>query len=246
MGNSRIPGPLGWNDTFLDIDDGTLMRCAMPVPGPVGIAATPTVVGTSTAAKAAPTELTWSQIKEDIREHEGVVLHMYLDSVNKVTVGVGNLLPNLEAAQALPFVQRKSPATKASADEIKTDWDSVKLHPNKNLSATAFAEYTTLILPEDFCWSLMKKRVDNEFLPALKRKYTDWNSFPIPAKRALLDMIYNLGSRGLSNYKVMNSHVAKLEWDKVANNCNRPDLKAHRNNWTRERFKESMPTKGTP
>jgi len=221
MGNSRIPGPLGWNDTFLDIDDGTLMRCAMPVPGPVGIAATPTVVGTSTAAKAAPTELTWSQIKEDIREHEGVVLHMYLDSVNKVTVGVGNLLPNLEAAQALPFVQRKSPATKAS-------------------------EYTTLILPEDFCWSLMKKRVDNEFLPALKRKYTDWNSFPIPAKRALLDMIYNLGSRGLSNYKVMNSHVAKLEWDKVANNCNRPDLKAHRNNWTRERFKESMPTKGTP
>ena len=54
MGTSRIPGPLGWNDTLLDLDDGTLMRWAMPVPGPVGTAATPTVVATSTAAKAQP------------------------------------------------------------------------------------------------------------------------------------------------------------------------------------------------
>lgn len=246
MGNSRIPGPLGWNDTLLNLEDGTLMRWAMPVPGPVGTAATPTVVATSAAAKALPTELTWSQIKEDIRQHEGLILHMYLDSVNKVTVGVGNLLPNVEAAQALAFVHRKSPVTTASTDEIKADWDAVNLHPGKNLLASAFADYTKLILPEDICWSLMKARVDNEFLPALKRKYTDWGLFPIPAKRALLDMIYNLGSGGLSKYKVMNRHVAKLEWDKVADNCDRPGLRAHRNSWTRERFKESMPTMGTP
>jgi GH24 family phage-related lysozyme (muramidase) len=246
MGNSRIPGPLGWNDMFLDIDDGTLMRCAMPVPGPVGIAATPTVVGTSTAAKAAPTELTWSQIKADMQAHEALILHLYLDSVNKVTVGVGNMLPNLAAAQALAFVKRKPPGGAATADDIKADWNAVNEHAGKNLAARSYAKYTALNLPAEVCWGLLKKRIDHEYLPGLKRAYKDWDQYPLPAKRALLDMAYNLGLHGLSKFKTMNGHVYKLAWDKAAEACERRGIPKERNNWTRARFHEAMPAKDQP
>lgn len=243
MGTSRIPGPLGWNDTLLDLDDGTLMRWAMPVPGPVGTAATPTVVATSTAAKAQPTELTWSQIKDDMQSHEALILHLYLDSVNKVTVGVGNMLPTLAAAQALAFVKRKAPGGAATADEIKADWDAVNEHAGKNLAARSYAKYTALNLPADVCWAMLKTRIDHEYIPGLKRAYKDWDQYPLPAKRALLDMAYNLGLKGLSKFKTMNGHVDKLAWDKAADACERKGIPKERNSWTRARFQEAMPAK---
>jgi hypothetical protein len=44
---------------------------------------------------------------------EACVPWMYLDSVGKVTVGVGLMLPNAYAASALPFTLVGAPATPA-------------------------------------------------------------------------------------------------------------------------------------
>jgi GH24 family phage-related lysozyme (muramidase) len=56
---------------------------------------------------------------------EGYVEHMYLDTKGLVTVGIGNMLPSVAAAQALPFVNR-STGNRATADEIAADYASVE------------------------------------------------------------------------------------------------------------------------
>ncbi len=243
MGSSTIPGPLGGNFlNFFDIDDGTLIRMMSPVPGPVGVAQTPTL----TVPAAVSMELTWDQIKADMTEHEALIKHLYVDSVGKVTVGIGNMLPNLAAAQAQPFVVRGNPTQSASAAEVKTDWDAVSGHAGENLRATSFAKYTLLDLPEDICWALLKKRIDNEFLPGLKGLYDDWDKFPLAAKRALLDMAYNLGMAGFKKFKTLNGHVKKADWEKAAGSCSRQGIPADRNEWTRARFNEAVPPKVQP
>jgi GH24 family phage-related lysozyme (muramidase) len=50
---------------------------------------------------------------------------MYLDTVGKVTIGVGNMLPNVAAAQKLAFVVRTT-KKKAIKDQIETDFEAVK------------------------------------------------------------------------------------------------------------------------
>src|ERR1700690_255901 len=56
------------------------------------------------------------RLYRNIKRWEGVVGHMYLDSPKPplVTVGAGNMLASVSAAQALPFVNAKTgrPATK--------------------------------------------------------------------------------------------------------------------------------------
>ncbi len=96
------------------------------------------------------------------------------------------------------------------------------------------------------CWAMLKTRIDNEYIPGLKRAYRDLGQYPLAAKRALLDMTYNLGLRGLSKFKPMNGHVEKLAWDKAADTCERKGIPKERNSWTRARLLKAMPAKGTP
>ena len=64
---------------------------------------------------------TWQDFRKEIKISERSISHMSLDTVGKVTVGVGNMLPNVAAAQQLGFVVRTT-FMKATAEEIKTLW----------------------------------------------------------------------------------------------------------------------------
>lgn len=238
MANSRVPGPIGLVGPAPEINDGTLARAPSPRPGPVGMAAP----GVPPAALA--TDLSWAQIKADMQAHEALILHLYLDSEDKVTVGVGNMLPTLAAARALAFVLRSDGVSAATPEQIKADWDSVNAEAGKNKRAASFARLTLLDLPEAVCWSLLKKRIDDEFLPGLKKIFSGWSTFPTPAKRALLDMAYNLGLKGLRKFGTLIGHVEKSEWDKAADACARKRIPDERNEWTQARFREAMPAGG--
>ena len=50
---------------------------------------------------------------------------MYLDTRSNVTVGVGQLLATVAAAQELPFVQRDT-AEAATPQDIEADFNAVK------------------------------------------------------------------------------------------------------------------------
>lgn len=234
MANSRVPGPIGLIGPRPEINDGTLARAPSPRPGSVGMPAA------SPSPAPVATDLSWAQIKADMQLHEALILHLYLDSQNKVTVGVGNMLPTLGAAQALAFVLRSDGVSAATPEQIKVDWDSVNAEAGKNKRAESFARLTLLDLPEAVCWSLLKKRIDGEFLPLLKKLFSGWSSFPTPAKRALLDMAYNLGPKRLKKFDTLIGHAKKGEWEKAADACLRKKIPDERNEWTQARFREAM------
>ena len=235
MAAFRLPGLMGVDAAPLPWQRGTMALCEAAPPGLLGASAqTPTAFVPDVA-----TALTWDQIQQDMHEHEALITHLYLDSVDKVTVGVGNMLPTVSAAQALAFVVRATPSRAATAEQIQADWDRVVAEAGRNKRAAAFAKVTLLDLPDSICWGLLKTRIDDEFLPGLKKLFPTWEQIPTPAKRALLDMAYNLGLAGLKKFKTMRGHVHNGDWQRAAQTCSRTGIPDTRNQWTAARFEEA-------
>ena len=59
-----------------------------------------------------------------IKDGEGCIPHMYLDTVGKVAVAVGQMLPTAAVAQTLTFIRRDN-GNQATAAEIRQDFEAV-------------------------------------------------------------------------------------------------------------------------
>lgn len=262
---ARTAGPLG----FMDHGDPNITSAFGDTPGPLGfhdwgqlvidqIGATATARRhlchasgnevLALAATAVPTALTWEDIKADFKRWEALVTHMYLDTRGNLTVGVGNLLADVSAAQKLAFVRRKDGA-KATAEEIKADFNKIIEQDYGNYKASWYRDKTALDLPETVCWKLLKKRIDDDFIPGLQDYFTGWASLPLPVKRALLDMAYNLGlgssklNNGLRAYKNLKKSVDASDWKGASTQCRRRGIPEDRNDWTRDLFLEAAAQK---
>ena len=180
-----------------------------------------------------PTELDWSELKADFNLWEGRVPHMYLDTKGLVTVGVGKMLPDAAAAQALPFVRRDNGAA-ATSDEIRRDYDTVRAQP-KAMLAGSYRKFTQLDLPDAAIDALLKTTAD-KFIADVAARYSGWATLPAPAKRALIDMAYNLGVGGLMEFVRLKAAVEARNWDVAAKECERRGISPTRNDWTRDLF----------
>jgi GH24 family phage-related lysozyme (muramidase) len=161
-------------------------------------------------------------------EHK--VSFMYLDTKNHVTVGIGHLLKNVEAAQALPFVYRADhqktkdfPGAQkgqaATTDEIKDNYNKVMKRASKkghkqNLSYKAF---------EDSELELTEKQILKIFYADVATAEHDLgvlfpkiDSYPIEAQMALMDMVYNMGRGLLKGRKLLVEAVKARDWEKAA------------------------------
>ena len=182
------------------------------------------------------TELNWDEVRADFIMWEGEKPHMYLDTKGLVTVGVGKMLPNVAAAQALGFV-RRSDKKSASAAEIETDFNEVSKQTKGKL-ASSYLKYTKLDLPDEVIDDLLKTVVDG-FEADLQQAFAGYKTYPVAAKRALLDMIYNLGLVGLLKFKKLKKSAEAGDWKKAASECRRNGPSDERNDWTRDRFLEA-------
>ena len=181
--------------------------------------------------------LDFVEVKVHMVPYEGNIGHMYLDTKGLVTVGIGNYLPSVEAAQALGFVSRASTRS-ASAAEIKADYESVEKQ-RLGLRAQGYREFTKLDLPDLAINDLFRKRVD-EFKKQLKGSYPSFDDYPPAAQLAMLDMAFNLGTSGLKRkWPNLNAAIDKKDWADAAANCTRPDANAVRNTRTIELFKRA-------
>lgn len=189
--------------------------------------------------------LTLAQIKAHMVPHEGEVPHLYLDTVGRVTVGIGNMLPNLAAAQDLPFV-RKVDQAPASLAEIRGDWMSVTSQPGAHL-ASFYAPHTKLELPAAEIDALYQSRVA-EFRKQLQGVFTSFDAFPDVAQLAILDMAFNLGVGALRNtWPKFRAAVNAENWTDAAMHCVRPTARPHRNAGTQALFHEAAGvTRGGP
>jgi GH24 family phage-related lysozyme (muramidase) len=268
MAKSRLPGPLGLDYRFSmvlpsrtpgslghnDVADPSTLAYLGDTPGPLGFTdawdaslyltgsgskqgrvISPICIHPLVVMPSIP--LSWDDVKADLERWEGKVSHLYLDKKGLVTVGIGKMLPNLAAAQKLRFVKRAN-GVAATAAEVATDFKEVSNQTAGKLSSS-YKKYTQLDLPDDVIYDLLKTEV-NEFEANLKNYFKGYNTYPASAKRALLDMIYNLGFTKLLKYKKLKKAVESQDWEEASKECHRIGPPEERNNWTRDLFLASV------
>ena len=157
---------------------------------------------------------------------------MYRDTVGKITVGVGLMLPDASAAAALPFLAGDRPATPAEIAANFARVDALAMgHP-----AAFYKHPGSLELPQTTIDAKLRS-VLQSFETDLRTQITHYDTLPDNVKMALLDMIYNLGPIGL--FKGFPHFIAAVEtgdWTQAADRCTRRGPGPGRNAWTREQF----------
>lgn len=166
---------------------------------------------------------------------EGVIPWMYLDTVGKVTVGVGLMLPDVAAALRLPFQVEGRGATEA---EIAAEFARVDAMP-MGRAALFYRGKGGLELARTDIDGLLRT-VLTGFEEELRKALSGYDGLPAGVKLALLDMIYNLGPAGLMKYTHLMKSVAAGHWADAAGQCLRHGPGAARNEWTREMFLSSV------
>jgi GH24 family phage-related lysozyme (muramidase) len=167
-----------------------------------------------------------------LKEFEGCVPWMYRDTVGKVTVGVGLMLPDATSAEALPFVLGGRLATPV---EIAAEFTRIDAMAMGRLPAF----YRSAASPE-----LSQETIDARlgavllgFEADLRSRISHYDGLPDGAKMALLDMIYNLGPAGLFHgFPHLMAAVESGSWAEAAACCLRRGPSPERNAWTREQF----------
>jgi GH24 family phage-related lysozyme (muramidase) len=174
---------------------------------------------------------------------EGCVPWMYLDTVGKVTVGVGLMLPNPAAACALAFVSPEpaTPQGPATPAEIAADFTRVSVLPRGKL-ADFYKSPTSPELPQPVIDAKLLATLTG-FESTLRTHLPSYDTLPDPVKLALLDMAYNLGPTGLlTGFPHFIQSVLAGDWAAAATQCLRHGPSPARNAWTRQQFISILPT----
>lgn len=167
--------------------------------------------------------------------------YVYLDSKGLPTVGVGHLITSADAAATLPF--HKADGTLATQQEIKDMLADVESHPQSAeclagdntqcYPASHFEQYSTLHLEQADIDALTKKHL-NDFDADLHRIYPDFDTYPAAVKKALYDMIYNLGAGGVENkFPSFTKAIKARDWQKAADESHRTGISDTRNDYVK-------------
>jgi GH24 family phage-related lysozyme (muramidase) len=172
---------------------------------------------------------------QDLVQWEGCTTWMYCDVRGYVTVGIGNLLATEDAAIGLPFFRRVN-RLHATDAEKGAGWRTVKSAYDGSKSAAFYRDVTTLRLEEDYVKDLVGRRLESEFIPGIKRLLHDFDGFPLPARKALVDLAYNLGVGGLAKFHHLMAACQERDWAAAAGQCHRSTSRDSRNAWTAQMF----------
>jgi GH24 family phage-related lysozyme (muramidase) len=157
---------------------------------------------------------------------------MYRDTVGKVTVGVGLMLPDAKAAVALPFVLG---ARAATPEEIAAEYARVEAMTMGRASAF-YKTPTSLVLTQQTIDAKLRSVLAG-FEADLRGQFPHYDTLPDGVKMALLDMIYNLGPAGLfKGFPHLAAAIQTGAWAQAAEHCIRRGPSAARNDWTMEQF----------
>jgi len=123
---------------------------------------------------------------EEISADEGKVLHAYLCSELHATVGIGHKILDTDPEKDL--------------DIFGINWEEV---PDD--------QYIT----EDRCYILFQEDVQIAISGCMKI-YNNWDDLPQEVQHILVNMCFQLGQRGLSNFKQMGKAIEESDWGKAS------------------------------
>jgi GH24 family phage-related lysozyme (muramidase) len=169
-----------------------------------------------------------SQTIQMIIEEEGNIPHLYKDTKGKITIGVGYVVRNLDAALKLDFIDKASGA-RASQEDIRKEYEAIAILPfGQGYPAVSYTKYTRLVLSSTEINRLLNiMAAEKEKEVALRLPLYE---YPEDVQRVLIDMAYNLGTTGLFNKfpKFIEAIKAK-KWSEASKECRSRDISEERN-----------------
>ncbi|WP_321471170.1 hypothetical protein [uncultured Paludibaculum sp.] len=177
------------------------------------------------------------RLKARLREHEGVIPHLYLDTLGLVTCGVGHLVALPEHLDAVAMC--KPDGSTATQAEKRAEWHTVKgLSPAKLPSY--YEQRTVLRMTPDAISALQDSDV-NGFRTALTARLPGFQEFPEPVQEALLDMAFQLGVSGLCRqFPRLVLAIKTRDWATCAAQCHRAGIQEWRNAATADLFMQAV------
>jgi len=178
----------------------------------------------------------FEDLKARLRQHEGVVSHLYLDTLWLVTCGVGHMIPSPEAIAGIEMVRLDGAA--ATLEEKTAEWHLVKsLKPA--MLPRYYEERTTLRMTPAAVDALQDADVAG-FQSELVHLLPDFGEFPEPGQEALLDMAFQLGAGGLmSKFPHLALAAKARNWHACADQCHRAGIQEWRNTATADLFRRA-------
>jgi GH24 family phage-related lysozyme (muramidase) len=179
-----------------------------------------------------------SQLKQMLIENEGNLPHMYLDTVGRVTVGVGHMIPAAARAVQIQFVTRGALAA-ATAQQISADFENVsRQHPA--MAAASYKPFTQLDMTSAAIDALLNADIAG-METGLRANFRDYDSYPEPAQDALLDMAFNLGVHGLvEHFPHLKAAAEAKDWSTCAKQSHRNGISDARNQKTAALFQSAV------
>ena len=172
-----------------------------------------------------------------LKEFEGSVPYMYLDTRGLVTVGVGHMIPSAADAKKLKFFHRKG-RKHATPDEIATEYDRVDAM-DQGHAASFYGPSAQLEMHQHEITSLLMHQIRG-FETKLKANFPQFDTYPEDAQLGLLDMAYNLGtSKLISSFPTFCKAVKARDWKTAAAECHRNGPSDERNNKVKQLFLNS-------
>jgi hypothetical protein len=171
---------------------------------------------------------------------EGEVAWMYLDDAHpaNVTVGVGLMLPTLDAALALPFYAPNF-TREATAREIAADYARVKGNAGGLPADRYRVEGLSIVLTDADVTGILVREI-GAMAAELAVHLPQIGTWPEPAILAALDMAYNLGVAKLTGtFKGWMEAALAEDWFQCSMRCHRIGPSQARNEWTQERFSQA-------
>lgn len=176
-------------------------------------------------------ELPWAKYLPLLADLEGYFPYMYLDINKFVTVAIGQMMPNAEAAVTLnqgqlPFFQ-KSAGAPASDDEVRGEYNQIKARTDlASRGAGAFKSVTTLTVEEADAQVLVKAEAESHLKEALGTgKYPDFGTYPGGVQMVITDMAFNLGvPKFIAQYVNFRAGILNRDWARARDESGRRNL----------------------
>ena len=123
---------------------------------------------------------------EEISSDEGKVLHAYLCSELHATIGIGHKILDTDPEKELEIFG-------INGEGVPGD------------------QYIT----EDRCYILFQEDVQMAINGCMKI-YNNWDDLPQEVQHILVNMCFQLGQRGLSNFKQMCKAIEEADWERAS------------------------------
>lgn len=188
-------------------------------------------------------------MKKFVKDNEDGISYFYKDTKGKITIGYGQMIPNVDAAKDLPLYKfdGTSPLRRVSPEEIEEAWSRLRaFNPGNNSIAQAYD-------PTDSKNNLMNLRLikpDMEFLLestlrqnifSLQDKLPLFDNYSRNRRKGLADMEFNLGpSFNRKNWKKFYNAVDLNDWIAASKEAHRIGVPEGRNVKTEEALLDGL------